>query len=385
MAPLRQAAKHHFDSYSEHIAIVKPDAIGDFVLLSGVLKEIRRMRPHDRIALFVNHAIYDYAARCPYVNSVHPIFKSDKRSFQAVMAAADKFLRENNDQVFDRVILARWDVDYYFASQFCARLPALHRYAYSERNTIAKSIANKGFDSLFTEVLLDQAIDHESAKNSKLFEWALGHSFDPTRPVSWTTMADEIWYQELKKSIQESLRNNPEIIIAPEASEAQRMLSPAKWNDVINQLKSILSHLNPIIYILGTVSSRELSRYISNQISGSVDLTGRTTISNAIKLLSNARLLLAMDSGIAHLAASFYTPSVIFLACTEAVNPASPRSTIRFGPMNPNVYHMYANHLAAPCDNGQCSQAYSHCINEFSLSELSITLRNISATINASH
>src|SRR5262245_2097585 len=52
------------------ILVVKLDAIGDVVLLTPFLRELRRSFPHAKIALLVQKAIAPLVELCPYVDTV---------------------------------------------------------------------------------------------------------------------------------------------------------------------------------------------------------------------------------------------------------------------------------------------------------------------------
>ena len=53
-----------------NILLVQLNAIGDFVLCSGFIREVRNCYPNSHITLVVRKEIYDLARLCPYVNKI---------------------------------------------------------------------------------------------------------------------------------------------------------------------------------------------------------------------------------------------------------------------------------------------------------------------------
>ena len=54
----------------KNILVMRLDAIGDFVLSSGFIRELRLNYPFARITLVVSKLVYPLAELCPYVNKV---------------------------------------------------------------------------------------------------------------------------------------------------------------------------------------------------------------------------------------------------------------------------------------------------------------------------
>jgi ADP-heptose:LPS heptosyltransferase len=356
-------------SYVERIAIVKPDALGDFVLLSTSLKYLRAIRPESHITLFISEELLGYAHSCPYANQVVGIFSQADRSFDSVMGKTTAYL-ERSPAPFDKVILVRWDIDYYFASHLCARLPSASRHAYSEQVTLQKSIMNKGFDRFFTHHYNANQAEHEHTKNLKLiglvFKDQVNESWFQARTLSWFGIADELWMQQLLSTLLIPYHGQPIIVISPEASEENRMLSIDSWVRIEKIAQEVFKSINPYYFIVGTKKYAQLCSQLSLIFKQSVNLCGSTSISNLSKLLSTAKVLFAMDSGVSHLASSFETSIIQFRCSTDDVNPYSAKSKHRFRPVNDEVRCIEPINLGNPCVGGYCQSHLSHCINNFS-------------------
>ena len=70
----------------KNILVVRVDAVGDFILTSAALRELRLNYPGAYITLVVSKIVYPMAELCPYVNEVLPFDKNfDKNNFIETM------------------------------------------------------------------------------------------------------------------------------------------------------------------------------------------------------------------------------------------------------------------------------------------------------------
>ena len=53
-------------SYHQNILIVRPDAIGDFVIFSNILPYFRTLHPEAKISILLQDSIAQLAQDCPY-------------------------------------------------------------------------------------------------------------------------------------------------------------------------------------------------------------------------------------------------------------------------------------------------------------------------------
>ena len=80
----------------ENILIVRLDAIGDMILTSGFLREVRNNFPRARITLICSPWIFPLVELCPYVNEILPFNKSYfSGKFPDVLEKIVTFCKEN--------------------------------------------------------------------------------------------------------------------------------------------------------------------------------------------------------------------------------------------------------------------------------------------------
>ena len=149
--------------------------IGDMLLTEPFLRELRRRYPKAGITLITTPITRDLMLDCPFVDHVRAFdWKKNIGTLRTRMSNAenfiDKILLERHIDAFDAAILPAWDVDLYGASFLIFFSRAAVRLGYSEHVNRNKSMHNKNFNLLFTDVLDDRSIRHESERGLQLIK-----------------------------------------------------------------------------------------------------------------------------------------------------------------------------------------------------------------------
>ena len=102
------------------------------------------------------------------------------------------------------------------------------------------------------------------------------------------------------------------------------------------------------ILILGSLGDRLGALQISQKAGpAAVDLTGKTTLSQAIGLIARCRLFITNDSGLMHVASALGTPLVAIFGSTDP---------LRTGPLGKNSRVLYKPIPCAPCLRTECRE-----------------------------
>src|SRR5512141_888224 len=115
--------------------VVRLDEIGDVVLMSAFLRELRRNASDASITLVVKPGTRELVERCPYVNEVLPFDwgASGRMATLRLRARAAAMARKELwPRRFDLALHPRWDADYYQASFLTYFSGAATRVGYSE-------------------------------------------------------------------------------------------------------------------------------------------------------------------------------------------------------------------------------------------------------------
>ena len=115
------------------ILIVRLDEIGDMVLTTPFLRELRRNYPKAEITLVVKPAVYNLVELCPYVDIIKKFSKVNGRwaVFQNINLAK-KFVYNELEQDYDLAIVPRFDSDLdYMAGAIAFYTGASRRIGYA--------------------------------------------------------------------------------------------------------------------------------------------------------------------------------------------------------------------------------------------------------------
>jgi len=96
----------------------------------------------------------------------------------------------------------------------------------------------------------------------------------------------------------------------------------------------------------GTAGEAALTRAVSERCARAIDLAGRTTLWELAALIENATLIVCNDTGVAHIAAAFGTPSVII---------SSGADVARWAPLDSARHRvLWAQTPCRPCSHPVC-------------------------------
>ena len=348
-------------SAARRILVVKLDEAGDLVLATPFLRGLRASAPQASITLAVRPALAELALRCPGVDGVVlPLVKPDGRGLDFRGATPEALARFMADfrAGFDLTVVPRYDLDRQGAATLVAASRARVSVGYSERVTPWKAEGNAGFDRAFTHVLEASPGAHEVEHNLALLRH-LGGRVDGAAGDAVAlslTGEDRVAAVRLTAGVPAGRRM---VAVAPGTVSPRRNYPPAQLAAVIRRL---CDGLDADILLLGTAEEAAATAAIAGTLSGRVhDLTGRTTLPQAAAVIERAALLLAMDSGPAHLAAAVGTPVAVFSCHPVGGDPTFIHAPERFRPWTHRALVLRPAAPVAPCRD-RCRDADAHCI-----------------------
>ena len=115
------------------------------------------------------------------------------------------------------------------------------------------------------------------------------------------------------------------------------------------------------VWILGSTADRALGERIVEVARVAVNLCGRTTLENAIDLLSLVDLAVTNDSGLMHVAAAVRCPLVAMYGAT------SPAYT---PPLDGRARYLWRNLECSPCWKSTCRYGHYRCLTGISPDEV---------------
>lgn len=346
-------------SRTRRVLVVRLDEIGDVVLTSGFLRELRRNAPDAEITLIVKPATADLLRQCPYVDDVMTydcmgvrVLRSVLGPWRALRLAHKHLWRDT----FDLAIVPRWDVDHSYGGLLGYLSGARFRVGYSEHVDSEKSLLNCGLNNLFTHVLDDSSLKHEVERNLDLLTF-LGGRVRSRHLELWTEDQDERFADEVIGDC--GRREHRRLVAIGLGAGSPKRVWPI---EEYIRVGTWLSEAECDLLLVGGPDTKgaaeQFVKRVGNRVINSV---GRTTLGQTGALLKRCSIFVGNDAGPMHLAAAAGLP-VVEISCHPLDGDAGHHnSPVRFGPWG--VAHIVVQPIQAvdPCRRA-CNAVGAHCI-----------------------
>jgi lipopolysaccharide heptosyltransferase II len=120
------------------------------------------------------------------------------------------------------------------------------------------------------------------------------------------------------------------------------------------------------VVITGSADETEGTEAIASKAGpGVLSLAGKTSISRVIAVISRARAMLSVDTGMMHVATAVDTPVVALVG---------PEDPTRFGPYGPDHTTLYHDFPCSPCDQIHCERKTPECMESITVEEVTAAL-----------
>jgi len=344
------------------ILVTRLDGIGDFILTTPFLRELRRNYAHSHITLVVGRNSSNLAMACPHVNKVlfvdpdpaAPIFANPANFIPFV-----KYLQYLSDFAdchlagrIDMAIQPRWDVDISWATLLTVLSGAPRRVGYTEKTSLVKSWCNFGHNLLFTEVIQPGIGQHESERNFDIIRY-LGGAVESGAPEVWWQPEDQ---QQAEAFLgRENLSDAINLIVFGIGATQRRR----QWPYYGELIRLLALELDFIPLLVAGPGEKELVDVIKAKSPSAVVMA--IPLGPVAYILSRCTLFVGNDSGPMHLAAALGL-AVVEISCHPVGgDPQHANSPDRFGPLASRKSIMRPQALSEKCRSG-CVEDIPHCI-----------------------
>ena len=364
----------------QNILVVRLDKIGDFVLSSPFLRELRRNFPTAHITLIVNERIYNLAELCPYVNDVLTLPMQNEitlTGLKAVLALA-------REKLWCR----------YFDLAFCTRcgenvvVDVLVAYLSGARERVSYSGNVFGvqhplmqsyelFNVLISKVLHMEKVPYQELERSLALLGAMGLQVGDKRPEIWYGKSDVIRVEDSWQGFGRECRM---VAIGLGASE------PRKTYPVELLLAAMqkLQDEQLFFVLLGGAEDRNAAEKlrVALPVDRVLNLVGKTTLRQTAAAIAKAILYIGNDTGMMHMAAASHVP-VVEISCDLPVPSEIDflRLTVRFEPWGTPYILL---HPASPlgdcgCEPSPigCMSPVAHCITQITPDEVAAAAKSL--------
>ena len=316
------------------VLLIRPDHLGDVLLMTPALHAFRAALPHAQITALVGPWGADIVRGNPDLDAVEtcafPGFARDTRWGRlAPYRLLGEVARRLCAAEYDAAVILRFD--HWWGAWLAAAAGIPRRVGYSWPET----------QPFLTEAIPYRPGRHEAEQNATLLA-ALAPGSDSTLgPTRFQISdADRAWVAQRLAS----LGSGPEvrlIAIHPGAGAAVKQWPVAAWVAVADRLAA---RPGVQIVLTGGRGERSLTADIAARLaSPAVDLAGQTTLGQLAALYARTALVLGADSGPLHLAVA---------AGAATVQLYGPISPAKFGPWGDPARNIVlrTNWPCAPCD-----------------------------------
>ena len=118
----------------------------------------------------------------------------------------------------------------------------------------------------------------------------------------------------------------------------------------------ILEHTNARVIVFGGPQDRRLGKDISRKMRHRpIDLSGRTTLGEAMALIERCALFITNDSGLMHVAAALDVPLIAIFGSTNSTTT---------GPLSSNSRVVQVPMECSPCLKPECPKGHLNCMDQ---------------------
>lgn len=314
------------------ILLIRLDEIGDVVMTTPFIRELRSNFPKANITLIVKPQTYNLVELCPHVDKILTFNRYAGRfSFFINIFNAYSFSKKIlQKEKFDLCIIPRWDTDVYGASYLAYFSKAKRRIAYSECVSITKSVENKGFDAFFTDVITKTEHLHEVERN-----------LDVIRFLNMSVVNDalEIWDDKgISNVLNKKNTKTLKLVVVTSTSSEFKEWNISNYIDVINKITGRFS-VDVILLGSGERAQRQ-ANILEKNCSIKYNLINKTTLRESLNILKQSDLYLGGDTGPTHLAAVAGIKGIALYADNYNEKNYGYNCPERFGPWKSNIEAM---------------------------------------------
>ena len=381
----KQGYRDNQPSGVENILIFRLDYMGDFILSTPVIREIRMNYPNAFITLVVNKAVYSMAELCPYVNEVIPM-EVDYVGFslsndiigmlaKAVEFSAQYLWKRN----YTMCICLRHqgtllDLFLNYLSGAKERIGHVLSITLPYQNPKQKP-EDIGFYFLTLPIIHPPEITHVCAKNLYILK-AMGLQVRQTNTELWYNAEDLFTARKLLEGF---APNRLKIVVGLGANVPARRYPIEKY---LIAFEKILNKGGSSLIIVGGPAEAEEAKFLEKKLPKGLvkNLAGKKLgwrIDAATTSLCD--MYIGNDTGTVHIAAAAHLP--VIKVCREAedkINDPAFKAIlseyVRFHPWQTNSITLRPKHALGECQKtvaeGGCKEWEPHCITQIEPTEI---------------
>ncbi len=341
--------KKRFDSEEiENILIRSTNWIGDAVMTTPAIRGVRKNFPNARIAILAKPWTAPVFQNNPHVDEIIP-YEASGAGGRVALAGQLK------QRGFDAAILFQNAFEAALIA-YLARIPIRIGYARDMRAPLLTHpvACTKNIRKL-----------HQTHYYNEILKGA-GLTPDGSRLELYVSPSERKTAAEILK--RENIEASDRVVgINPSATfGSAKQWFPERFAEVSDRLNR---EFGTKTLVFGGPGDKELGERIKGIMnSKAVDLSGKTTLKEAIALISRCDLFVTNDSGLMHVAAALNAPQIAIFGSTDHVAT---------GPRNERARIVRSDLPCAPCLERQCRLGHRKCMEKISVENVLQIARRI--------
>jgi len=353
------------DGWRRRVLVLRMDEIGDNVLGSAFLRELRRVLPDAEIDLLVKKTAYPMMEYCPYADHVAgvqvPKELVTEQLFPWILELCNGMLWERQ---YDLCVLPRWDVDECLTTLLAFACGARERVAFSERVSPIKRRLNKGYDRLLTRVAMTPPYAVHEVEKSLYLLRAFGARAQRDDVELWL---DTESVASAKARL--AAASGRPVAVAVSTREARKTYPPKKLAAALKELLDT----DATFFLLGGPDDQKAAATVARALPKDrvVNVAGKTQLRESAALIGMSALYLGGDTGLTHIAAAAHRPIVEWFCHPQDTMVSVNSAFARFYPWQAQSIVLQPEHAAKECRKvltefseiaGCNSKFEAHCI-----------------------
>ena len=367
----------------ENILILRLDVVGDFIVTSGFIREVRKNFPNAKITLVVSQLVRNIAEHCPYVDEVFNIQGSSSafgKEPLEILVYSENFCFENLwSKHFQKVFCPQWGSDNLLTMLMAFMSGANERigfgiypyesYTGENQNKFTATIDSY---SLTKKIITPQNILSEADKAFYMLE-NIGLKVTDRKLECWYTNADKSKADELLKDLP---TDKQKILLGIGAGSENRKYPVKKY---LIALKKIVKKDFVFVIVGGNAEKNDAEFLEKNLPVGTVfNFVGKTSLRETMAVISQMNFYIGNDTGVMHMAATLNIPLLaVYREAKDRENnfPGLFSEYKRFPPANTKAVVLRPEHALDDCAKrfdiyGVCCHEESHCITQITPKEI---------------
>ena len=314
-------------------------------MTTPAVRTIRQNFPDADITLLALPWVADVFAACPHIDH---IFIYDKNGRHQGLKGKLRLAADLRAEHFDLTILLQNAFEAALITSL-ARIPIRAGYTTDGRGILLTHRAHKHPDI------------GEKHQVHYYQEMLQGLGLQPG-PDALELFLESGAVQEAEKLLQQAMqgREVPVIGLNPGAAYGPAKRWPARKYAELG--RKLAAATNGLIMVFGTEADQEAAAEISAAVGDRVlDLTGKTSLAQALACINRCQVFVTNDSGLMHVAAALNTPLVAVFGSTDhiATGPYSDQATIVRKPLD-----------CSPCMKTHCPKEHFQCMEQITVDEV---------------